>query len=246
LAEPLLVEFGEGASILEPTRVIAIRHGETDWNVAGRMQGQLDIGLNASGRWQAERVAEALADERLGAIYTSDLRRACETAEPLARRHRLALRLEPGLRERCFGVYQGLTAAEVAARWPEASRRWRLRDPAFAPAGAESLQQFSWRCVTSAVRLAAAHPGETIALVTHGGVLDCLYRAATRLDLEAPRSWRLGNAGINRLLHTPGGFTLVGWSDGAHLDHTPGVEGDEIDPHETDARPPSSVALGCA
>jgi probable phosphoglycerate mutase len=67
-------------------------------------------------------------------------------------------------------------------------------------------------------RLAAAHPGQTIAVVAHGGVMDCLYRAAARLELDAPRSWQLGNASINRLLYTPQGFTLVGWSDTYHLE----------------------------
>ena len=69
-----------------------------------------------------------------------------------------------------------------------------------------------------ATRLAAAHPGETIALVAHGGVMDCFYRAASRLELQAPRSWQLGNASINRLLYAPGGFSLIGWSDTQHLD----------------------------
>jgi probable phosphoglycerate mutase len=213
----------------EATRIVAIRHGETDWNAVGRMQGQLDIGLNDSGRWQAQRLAAALADETFDAIYSSDLKRAVQTAWPLADALRQKLHLDAGLRERCFGVFQGLTFDEVAARWPEASRRWRRREPDFAPEGAESLRAFFDRCIGTARRLAAAHAGQTIALVAHGGVLDCLYRAATRIDLQATRSWLLGNAGINRLLHTPGGFTLVGWSDTGHLEIAPRDEADEGD-----------------
>jgi probable phosphoglycerate mutase len=215
------------AGAQQPTRVIAIRHGETAWNAEARMQGQLDVPLNDVGRWQAGRVAAALADETIDALYSSDLARALQTAEPLAQAHRLPILEDPGLRERCFGVFQGLTFDEVAARWPEPSRRWRQREPDFAPEGAESLRRFSARCVGAAARLAAAHPGQTIALVAHGGVLDCLYRAATRVELQAPRSWLLGNAGINRLLHTPQGFTLVGWSDTAHLEIAPLDEADE-------------------
>jgi 2,3-bisphosphoglycerate-dependent phosphoglycerate mutase len=80
------------------------------------------------------------------------------------------------------------------------------------------LRAFDARSIATATRIAAAHSGRSIAIVTHGGVLDCLYRAAAGITLEAPRSWALGNAAINRLLYTPRGFTLVGWSDTAHLD----------------------------
>ena len=225
----------------QATRVIAVRHGETAWNVETRMQGQLDIPLNDKGRWQALRVAAALADEALDAIYTSDLLRASQTAEALARAQRLALVTDRGLRERCFGVFEGLTFTEVEARWPDDSRRWRRREPDFAPEGAESLRQFSARCVDAAARLAAAHPGQTIALVAHGGVMDCLYRAATRVALQAPRSWLLGNASINRLLYTPQGFSLVGWNDTGHLDEVPLDEADE-----GERRPPAEDRIGFA
>lgn len=199
------------------TRVIAVRHGETDWNVGARIQGQLDIGLNATGRWQAERLAEALADEDLDAIYTSDLSRAAATAAALAGRGRV-VGTDVGLRERAFGRFEGLTFDEIAARWPEDSRRWRQRDVDFAPPGGESLHVFYARSVGCAERLAARHPGQCIALVAHGGVLDCLYRAAARIALDGARTWQVSNASINRLLYTDAGFTLVGWADSAHLD----------------------------
>ena len=200
------------------TRVIAIRHGETAWNVDTRIQGQLDIPLNDTGRWQARRMAQALADEPLQAIYASDLGRAHQTATALADATGLPVRADIGLRERGFGIFQGLTFKEIEARWPQESERWRKRDPDFGPEGGETLSAFYARCVSTAEHLAAAHPGETIALVAHGGVMDCLYRAASRIDLRAPRTWQLGNASINRLLYTGDGFTLVGWSDTQHLD----------------------------
>lgn len=200
------------------TRVLAIRHGETDWNVGTRIQGHLDIGLNPTGRWQAARLAEALADEPLAAVYSSDLSRAFDTARAVAGRAGLAVRGEPGLRERAFGQFQGLTFDQIAQAWPDQSDRWRKRDPGFAPDGGESLADFYARCVGAAARLAAAHPGETIVLVAHGGVLDCLYRAATRIDLRAPRTWVVTNASINRLLYSAEGFSLVGWADAGHLD----------------------------
>lgn len=216
----------------EPTRVLAVRHGETAWNVETRIQGQLDIGLNDKGRWQAGRVAAALADEGLERIYTSDLARAHDTAQAIASVCGLPLHTDRGLRERHFGVFEGRTWAEIEAEHPEASARWRRRDPEFGPTGGETLRAFYARVVDAAERLVAAHPGQTVALVAHGGVMDCLYRAATRVDLSASRTWQLGNAVVNWLLYTPEGFTLVGWADTSHLD---GLEHDEFSDGAADA-----------
>ncbi len=203
---------------LEPTRIVAIRHGETDWNATTRLQGQIDIPLNALGHRQAGRLADALRDEGLERVIASDLDRAAETARALAAALRLPLELDPGLRERAFGVLEGHTYDEIALRWPDAARRWRARDPEFAADGGETLAGFHARSVAAVERVALAHAGRSIAIVTHGGVLDALYRAAAGIALGAPRTWMLGNASINRMLHTPQGFTLVGWDDRGHLD----------------------------
>ena len=172
----------------EPTRIIAIRHGETTWNVDTRIQGRLDIPLNATGRLQASRMALALKDEPITTVYASDLARAWETAQYLGRAHGLEITPETGLRERGFGDFEGKTFAEIEALLPDQSQRWRKRDPEFAPAGGESLTALNERVVEAAERLAARHPGELIALVGHGGVMDVLYRAATRLHIQAPRT----------------------------------------------------------
>lgn len=203
--------------LADATRVLAVRHGETAWNVDTRLQGQIDISLNATGQEQARRLADSLADEGIDIIVSSDLVRARDTAQAVADRAGLPLLLDGGLRERHFGIFQGHTYSEVERRWPEDSARWRRRDPAFGAPGGETLQAFYDRCVGAATQLAAAHPGATLLLVTHGGVLDCLYRAATRMELGAPRTWELANTGINRLLYSPEGFTLVGWGDTQHL-----------------------------
>ena len=214
----------------QATRVLAIRHGETDWNVDGRIQGQLDVPLNAMGRWQVHRLALALADEDIAAIYSSDLLRALETAQAVARGCGRPIVTDTGLRERGFGEFEGLSYAEISRRWPALSERWRRRDPTFGAPGGETLNDFYARSVAAATQLAARHPGQTIALVSHGGVMDCLYRAASRVALDAPRSWQLGNASINRLLYTPQGFTLVGWSDTYHLDDDAMGEYSDADP----------------
>jgi len=200
------------------TRVLAIRHGETAWNVDGRIQGQLDVPLNDTGRWQVHRLALGIADEGISAIYSSDLLRALETAQAVARGCDRPITTDAGLRERGFGIFEGLSYDEINQRWPEQALRWRQRDPDFGAEGGETLRAFSQRAVDTVARLAALHPGETIAIVSHGGVMDCLYRAAARVALDAPRSWQLGNASINRLLYTAQGFTLIGWSDDHHLD----------------------------
>jgi len=220
------------------TRIVAVRHGETDWNAELRMQGQLDAALSARGRWQAGRVAEALAEDGIEAIVASDLARAHDTALAIAARTGLPVATDAGLRERCFGVFEGSTYAEIDARWPDAAARWRRHDPDFGPDGGETLRDFCARAVAAAARIAAGHAGRTIALVTHGGVLDCLYRAALGLDLAAPRTWELGNAAVNRLLYTARGFTLVGWSDTAHLDGATLDDGSEGEP----VRPPARAA----
>ena len=207
-----------GLAAAEPTRIVVIRHGETDWNAEARLQGQIDVPLNALGRRQAATLAAALRHDGLVAVYASDLSRAWATAQALAGPLGLPLAADPGLRERCFGVLEGQTRQQIDQHQPALARRWHRREPDFAPDGAESLRLFQGRCLATVVRLAAAHAGAAIALVSHGGVLDCLYRAATRTALDSPRSWPLGNAGINRLLATPQGFSLVGWGDSAHLD----------------------------
>jgi len=208
---------------MEPTRIIAVRHGETAWNVDCRIQGQLDVPLNEKGLWQARRVAVALEDEPIAAIYASDLARAWQTAEEIALAHSIEVTPERGLRERAFGIFEGQTYADIDAKLPVQARLWRTRDPEFAPEGGESLLTFRERVTVTVSRIAARHTGQLIAIVAHGGVMDVLYRAATRQDLQAPRTWELGNAAINRLLWTPQGFTLVGWADTAHL------SGDQLD-----------------
>lgn len=203
---------------MQSLRLIVVRHGETDWNTVARIQGQIDIGLNDKGRWQAGRLGQALAEEKLDAIYSSDLARAHQTADAVARTTGVAVTPQTGLRERVFGNFEGKTFAEIDALWPEQAQAWRKRVPDFAPEGGESLLQFRDRVLAVVQTLVACHTEGQILLVAHGGVMDLLYRAATGQELQAPRTWLLGNAAINRLLHTPSGLTLVGWADTQHLD----------------------------
>ena len=206
---------------MQATRIIAIRHGETAWNVDTRIQGHLDIPLNANGIAQAQRLARAwLAHEPIHAIFSSDLSRALQTARIVAEATGAPLSVNAGLRERCFGDLQGHTFAEFSAAAPQQAERWRRRDPDWVPpGGGESLLSFRERVTQTVQVLAAQNAGKTLALFTHGGVLDVLYRAATGLGLQDARTWQIGNTAVNRLLWTPdSGLTLVGWADTTHLE----------------------------
>jgi len=204
---------------MEATRIIAVRHGETAWNRDARIQGQLDVGLNDTGRWQARRVGEALAGEKISAVYSSDLGRAHQTAQTIAEVTGVEVVPEEGLRERSFGLFEGKTFDEIHESWPDHAHNWRKRIPEWEPPeGGESLIQLRERVTRTLQLLAARHPGEQIVVVAHGGVLDAIYRVATGQEVNSPRTWELPNGAINRLLWTPEGFTLVGWSDIQHLD----------------------------
>jgi probable phosphoglycerate mutase len=204
----------------EPTRILAIRHGETAWNVDTRLQGHLDIPLNNVGLRQAQHLAQSLLGrDGIDAIYASDLSRAHTTALAIAQAVGQTVVQHPGLRERHFGAFQGRTFAEIELELPEHAWHWRKRTPDWTPPdGGESLVALRERIVATVNELAARHPGQQIVMVAHGGVLDILYRAATRLDLQAPRTWDLTNTAVNRLLWTPQGLSLVGWGDTSHLD----------------------------
>lgn len=211
----------------QATRIIAIRHGETAWNVDTRIQGQLDIDLNDKGHWQAEQAGRALAGEALHAVYASDLCRAFHTAQTIARvaAPLLQVQTHAGLRERAFGKFQGQTYAAIQEQWPQEAQLWRTRDPHFAPEGGESPTEVLDRVARTLSDIAARHAGQQIVIVSHGGVMDMLYRLATQQSVSATRTWDLGNAAINRLLWTPEALTLVGWADTRHLD---GAQRDEF------------------
>ena len=205
---------------MEPTRISAIRHGETAWNVDTRLQGHLDIPLNEVGLRQAQHLAQALVQrEVIDAVYASDLSRAHTTAQAIAQSIGKTVTVHAGLRERHFGAFQGRTFAQIETELPEHAWHWRKRTPDWAPpGGGESLTVLRERVIQTVEALAAAHAGQHIVMVAHGGVLDILYRAAARLDLQAPRTWALTNTAVNRLLWTPQGLSLVGWGDTSHLD----------------------------
>jgi alpha-ribazole phosphatase len=156
------------------TRLVLIRHGETDWNTAGRWQGQADVPLNERGQEQARRLAQELAEMEIDAIYSSDLGRARQTAAPLAQAAGLPVIVDERLREIHQGEWQGMLAAEIEARYAETFRS-RREDPLnIAPPGGESVAQVRARVLASLSEILLSHPDETVAIVSHGFVLGLL------------------------------------------------------------------------
>jgi probable phosphoglycerate mutase len=205
------------------TRLLLIRHGETAWNAEHRVQGHLDIPLSTTGIRQSAQLADRLAGggghEPIDAIIASDLARAWLTAQPLAQRLGQTLIAEPRLRERHFGCFEGHTVEQIAAMWPAQFAAWRARDPAWAMPEGESGTAFIARVFDALQDIVRTYRGRTVALVTHGGVLDVAYRAACRLAWDAPREHAMLNASINRLDASapPLQLALVAWGDVGHL-----------------------------
>ncbi len=198
------------------TELLFIRHGETDWNRQQRFQGQIDVPLNAAGHAQAQRLAQRLAGEPHDAFFTSDLTRARETAAPLAAAWGMAPLAVPGLREQSFGVLEGLDVPTIKARHADLWQRWLEQRADFLLPGGESLIQFHTR-VLQAVRELAESAAGRLAVVTHGGVLDMLWRTAHGLPLDGLRSCEIPNTGINRLSWRGGSLHIERWADAEHL-----------------------------
>ena len=171
------------------TRLILIRHGETDWNVEGRWQGHADVPLNARGRAQAEEMASSLEGREIAAIYSSDLERACETAEALARLTGQPIRLDTRLREIHQGEWQGLLVTEIEARYAQAFRNRRADPLNVAPPGGETALEVRARILAAVRDILRAHPDESVAIVSHGFALAVILAHFRGLPID--RVWDL-------------------------------------------------------
>lgn len=199
------------------TRFCLIRHGETDWNREKRIQGQIDIDLNAGGAAQARALRRGLSAHSFAAVVSSDLLRAWRTAQIATAGLGFAVSPAPTLRERHFGVLQGVTSHEASLLHPQAHHHHRVRTPDYDCESGESLIVFAARVMAGLDALAARHAGESVLVFTHGGVLDVVYRAAAGRALDAPRDFPLPNAAFNWLEHGDNGWRLISWADCSHL-----------------------------
>jgi len=198
-----------------PTELILIRHGETEWNAVGRIQGHRAVDLNARGHQQAQAVAKRLKTEEFDALYTSDLSRAAQTAEAIQTGHPITT--DTRLREWDLGVLAGLTAQEAETQYPKAYAIYRdSRIDDRIPQG-ESIRDRYTRVTTRLEEITSRHPDQRIVVVTHGGPLGDCYRRATNMPLEAPRDFQLYNASINTFTLTGSTWKLNTWGDIGHL-----------------------------
>ncbi len=199
------------------TQLILIRHGETLWNTERRMQGQLDSPLTERGLWQAQRLGERLKSQVFAALYSSDLPRARRTAECIAQCTGHAVVTDERLRERHFGIFEGLNRAEMLQRDPDVHARFLARDPEFTVPGGESPIAFMARVRVALEEIAVRHAGESVAVVTHGLVLDSAYRISSGLPLNEPRPVPLVNASLNWFSVDDGRWSAGRWGDAEHL-----------------------------
>lgn len=207
-----------------PVQLLLLRHGETTWNGAGRIQGSLDSPLTARGVAQARAAGARLASEGIGALYASDLGRAQQTAREIAAATGLTIRSDERLRERCFGALQGKTWDEIAREHPVDARLLR-EDPHRPAPGGESLAQFRDRVLGALARIVAEAGTGRVAVVTHGGVLGIVFREASGIPLGAPRTYTPPNGAVNHVEVVGDRWSIVRWAD---VDHLPAETLDDV------------------
>jgi probable phosphoglycerate mutase len=203
--------------MIAPTRILLVRHGETDWNATGRLQGQSDTPLNATGHEQARRAAQRLACEPLRALYSSDLARALQTATIIGQTLGLTVLTSPRLRERQYGAWEGLTAAEIQARYPEQFAVWRSRSLDFAPPQGETRTQLLTRALAELNTIARRHVGEMAVVVTHGGLCYVLISYFLECLDGDRREFTFANASIHTLEATADRWSVITVNETAHL-----------------------------
>lgn len=200
------------------TQICLVRHGETEWNAERRIQGQIDIGLNETGVRQAMAAGRWLKSAGIVALYSSDLKRAWTTAQSIGAELGLVPTPVPEMRERRYGVFEGLTYDEAKANHPEGYAAFEGRNADYDFENGESLVTMFDRVTGKLKELAARHPGVTIAIVLHGGVLDIINRFVRGNSLEMPRDFLIPNAGINWIATVDGLWSLKTWGETDHLE----------------------------
>jgi probable phosphoglycerate mutase len=203
------------------TTLLAIRHGETVWNSEGRFQGHGDSPLTRTGKSQAAALGRRLRGARIDALVSSDLGRAVETASIIAAASGHAVKTDSRLRERNYGVLEGLTVDEIRARHGGVLTRLIENDPEYVIPGGESHRQHYERNMAFVDDLLAGGPGSRVAIVAHGGVLDSLFRLAAAMPLDRPRCFVAANASLGIFTHGifygTERWVIETWGDVAHL-----------------------------
>lgn len=200
------------------TRLLLVRHGETDWNAQRRHQGQTDIPLNVLGRQQAQAVGDRLKGETIDIIYASDLERAMETAQAIAAYHDLPIHEDSRLREMHFGEWEGLTYEEIQQRKPMTPDAWNKIMMEDGPPGGENLPQFAARIKAAIEEITSSHPDETVLLVAHSGTLMILICMLLKHPIEKYWQFRLDRTSVSEISTYPDGAIITLLNDTCHLE----------------------------
>ena len=199
------------------TEVLLVRHAETVFNQQRRIQGQSESDLSEAGVIQAKALAHRLARENFSTIYTSDLKRAYQTAEHAATRTGHPITVEVRLRERHMGIFQGLTLKEIEERYPEEHRKLAQRDPVFVIPDGESTLQLQQRAVGVIEEIATRHEGKRVVVITHGGIIHTFFHHVFDLPFRSWRRLSNYNTGVNIFHRDDGQWSLGCWGDICHL-----------------------------
>jgi 2,3-bisphosphoglycerate-dependent phosphoglycerate mutase len=197
--------------------LLFIRHGETESNAEKRYMGQLDSPLSALGMAQAAAVAARLAKTGIGTLYSSDLGRAATTANAIAEACQLELQLDRRLRERHAGIFQGLRHADAKERFPEAYQAIQTPEADTAIPEGESAAQIHARLAPLITEVCQQHPGETVALVTHGMVIRAVLWQFLGASYSLARWARVDNTSLARFRFEHGRWILLAWNDTGHM-----------------------------
>ncbi len=211
------------------TKIILIRHGETLWNTESRIQGHLDSPLTQTGFSQAKNLAQRFKSEEIAALYSSDLGRAYDTARYISEIKGLPILVKPCLRERNFGILQGVQKKNLASEYPEIFRYYQSHDPDYVIPEGESIKQFSQRCVECIEKLAQQCAGKRILIITHGGVLVSLFKHTLALPVDAQRRFVSSNTSVNIFSYQNGKWMLEVWGDLSHLHGAKSLDDDSSD-----------------
>ena len=199
-------------------RLLIVRHGETPWNVEGRLQGHADIDLSEKGRQQARKVAQRLADTPIDIAYSSDLARAWHTAEIVLDQRDVPLKSTEGLRERYYGVFEGLTVEDRQAKFPDEFAASLIKDLDFAAPGGESARGTLERMTKVIGEIKERHLNETVLIVGHGGSLRSAVIALMELPPEATWRFIMGNCSLTVIDTYWDNAVLRLYNDTSHLD----------------------------
>jgi probable phosphoglycerate mutase len=202
----------------DTTEIYLIRHGETEWNALGKMQGQKDPLLNAVGRKQAQILAKRLANTKFAAIYSSDLKRAHETATTVAALHNLPVTADKRMRERCFGIFEGYTKSELIEKHPDTFHALMEGKDGVVIPGGETEPEILNRAIEFLTEIAQRHVGEKILVISHGGIIKRFTKYVLGIANSTGRLSPIINTAINIFHYTDGQWTLRTFGDTAHIE----------------------------